>query len=207
MPDPSAAFPRKIAVSSEQKQRFLSLIRDWLCSLPHDVKVLFEAKDDPNLDRKARELATGAIVFLLNPESSSGPEFVEYADDVVLLRQVLRDVKALGGEFAGDFCGRFGEYYESLDEDLSLCETVMGGDVYAWIASKVPFLTNQIYKGKKVAQYLDRDEDSELLYDDGLAFQTEYPIDEEQLEMRLKKVETLLEPLRRKAIAQRQMAK
>ena len=47
------------------ERRFLATVSEYLVSLPFDLKVLFEAKDDPDLDRKARETACGAILYVL----------------------------------------------------------------------------------------------------------------------------------------------
>lgn len=182
----------------EQDRRFLHLISQWLVSLPHDLKVLYEAKDDPNLERAARETAAGGILHTLNPDPSPDEKFVSFADDTIMVRLALRAVATKGGEGADDFRRRFEEFYQTLDEDLSLCARVMG-ETYTWIAGKAENLGREVYKGKKVPQYIDDDESVETLYEDGLAFATEYPIDEAKLGMRLKKPETLLEPLRRRA--------
>lgn len=187
-----------MGTAQDPERRYLSLVTQWLLALPHDLKVLFEAKDDPNLERPARETAAGGILYVLAKDSSSEEKFVGFADNAIVLREALRAVLAQGGESADDFRRRFAEYYENLDEDLALCAQVMG-DTYTWLAHKIPVLHKQAYKGKKVPQYIDDDESAETLYEDGLAFATEFPIDEGKLGMRLKKPETLLEPLRRKA--------
>jgi hypothetical protein len=184
--------------TEDRARRFLSTISGWLLSLPHDLKVLFEAKDEPNLDREAREAAAGAILYVLTPDTSSDADFVKFADDTIILREALRVIHAKGGEGAGDFKSRFQEFFGSLDADLELCAQAMG-DSYTWLHGKVSGLHKLQYKGKKVPLYIDDDEAVELLYEDGLAFATDYPIDEEKLSMRLKKPETLLEPLKRKA--------
>lgn len=191
-----------MAPASEKERRFLDLVSGWIVSLPYDLKVLFEAKDDPNLDRPVRETAAGGIIYALSPEPNVEQDFVAFAVDAMLVREVLRTVAQKGGEGAGAFRERFSDYYASLEEDLALCRDVMG-ESYDWIAAKVEGLSRCVYKGKRVSQYLDENENSELLYEDGLAFQTDYPIDEENLAMRLKRPETLLEPLRRKAAEER----
>lgn len=191
-----------MGTAQELERRFLALMTEWLLAVPHDLRVLFEAKDDPNLEREARETAAGAILYILNPDTSSEEKFVGFADDALILRAALRAIVLKGGEGAGDFRARFEEYYTGLDDHLALCEQVMG-DTYRWLVSKVDSLYKQVYKGKKVPQYIDDDESVEMLYEDGLAFATEYPVDEGKLGMRLKKPETLLEPLRRKANEER----
>ncbi len=180
------------------ERRFLTTVSGWILSLPHDLKVLFEAKDEPNLDRPAREVAAGAILYTLIPDISGEQDFVGFADDAILLRTALRTVAATGGEGAAAFRERFAEYYGTLDADLELCQSAMG-DTFTKLLNKIETLHKLAYKNKKVAQYLDDEEESEILYEDGLAFGSNYPIDEEKLGMRLKKPETLLEPLKRKA--------
>lgn len=188
-------------MSTPQDLRFLRTISAWLVSLPHDLKVLFEAKDEPNLEREAREAAAGAILYVLTPEptgTQADADFVNFADDTIIVRAALKAILAKGGEGAPDFKTRFEEYFGTLDEELALCQQAMG-DTYTWLVGKVPTLHKLAYKGKKVPVYIDDEEAVELLYEDGLAFATDYPIDEEKLAMRLKKPETLLEPLKRKA--------
>jgi hypothetical protein len=187
-----------VGTAQDLERRFLSTISEWLLALPHDLKVLFEAKDEPNLERSAREMAAGAILYILTPDTSSDEKFVGFADDAIILRAALRAIVANGGEGAPAFRERFAEYFENMDADLELCHQAMG-ETYTWFAGKVDTLHKHVYKGKKVPQYIDDDESVELLYEDGLAFATDFPIDENKLGMRLKRPETLLEPLRRKA--------
>ena len=86
--------------------------------------------------------------------------------------------KALGkGEDEDAFRGRFPELFESLDENLALCKTIMG-ELMTWLESKVPMLPKLDYKGKKVTKYLDDETAREQLFDDGLVFRTDYPVDE-----------------------------
>jgi hypothetical protein len=204
--DPQAFPPNQkgtpVSTPPDVARRFLTTVSSWLVSLPHDLRVLFEAKDEPNLDRGAREAAAGAIVFVLTPDPTGDADFVRFADDTILLRAVLQHVGKEGGEGAADFKTRFAEYYGSLDDDLAICKQTMG-DTYDWITGKVATLGKQIYKGKKLPMYLDNDEASEELYEDSLAFATDYPIDENKLGMRLKKLDTLLDPLKRKAAEDR----
>ena len=187
-----------MSTPQDASRQFLTTVSRWLVSLPHDLRVLFEAKDEPNLERIAREAAAGAIVFVLTPDKTADADFVRFADDALMFRAVLQFVAKSGGEGADDFRGRFSEYYENLDEDMALCKQVMG-DTFDWIVGKVATLGKQVYKGKKLPMYLDDTAAAEELYEDSLAFATEYTIDEDKLSVRLKKLDTLLEPLKRKA--------
>src|SRR5262245_17582711 len=58
--------PKEISVSSPEV-RFVELFKSWLVSLPHDLKIAFEAMDDENLPRGSREIAVGAIMYVVSP--------------------------------------------------------------------------------------------------------------------------------------------
>lgn len=181
-------------MDAEIEKRFVRTMRSWLVSLPHDLKVLYEASADENLDRQIREQVVGAIIYVVSPNdfiSSDRDEFAGYADDTIMLRLALRDVAEASDEDAEFFRSRFPEFFDNLSEELAICEKAMG-DLFPWLASRVSELRNLEYKGKKVPQYLDDDELVELLYEDGLGFRTEYPIDEEDLADRFKKASTII---------------
>src|SRR5215470_12747343 len=116
------------AVTSTAESKFVELVRAWLVSLPHDLKIAFDAMDDENLPRTVREIATGVVIYVVSPNdavSDRNNNIVSYADDAVLLRIALE--KALGkGEDEQAFRGRFPELFDNLDENLKLCKTIMG---------------------------------------------------------------------------------
>src|SRR5438067_13888722 len=132
-------------------------MRSWLVSLPHDLKIAFDAMDDENLPRPARELATGVVMYIVGPKDSADRnEVAAYADDALLLRLVLQ--KALGkGEDEQAFRERFPELFEGLDENLKLCKSFLG-DLMTWLDAKVGSLKTMAHKGKKLATYLDNEE-------------------------------------------------
>ena len=79
------------------ESKFVELVRDWLVSLPHDLKIAFDAMDDENLPRPVREVAAGVIAYVVSPNDSVADRndaIVSYADDALLLRLALS--KALG---------------------------------------------------------------------------------------------------------------
>jgi uncharacterized membrane protein YkvA (DUF1232 family) len=196
-------------VDAEIGRRFVETMRAWLISLPHDLKILYEASADENLDRAARELATGAIIYTISPTdfiSSDRSDFTGYADDCVILRVTLRRIAAKNDEDSNQFRDRFADFFEKLDEELDVCKQAMG-ELYTWLESRVDHLGEQEYKSKKVGSYVDDEELSELLYEDGLVFATEYPVDEDDLADRFKKASTILEVIqRRKAEEDRKKA-
>ena len=183
-----------MTINAESK--FVELMRSWLVSLPHDLKIAFDAMDDENLPRPARELATGVVMYIVGPKDSADRnEVVAYADDALLLRLAL--TKALGkGEDEQAFRDRFPELFEGLDENLKLCKSILG-DLMIWLESKVSTLKSGSYKGKKLATYLDDEEARETLFDDGLVFRTDYPVDEKTIGDKLKKAATVQEVVKR----------
>ena len=192
--------PPKRLAAVENQSRFVETVSNWLVSLPHDLKILYEASSDENLERTARELAVGAIIYVVSPNDFISADrhdsFLSFTDDCLLLRMAMQRVVAESNEDTDFFKSRFPEFFDSLEEGLNICEQAMG-ELYAWLASKVEGLKGLEYRGKKVAKYIDDDEASEFLYEEGLAFRTEYPVDEEQLSDRLKKASTILDAMRR----------
>jgi len=183
---------------STAESKFVELVRSWLVSLPHDLKIAFDAMDDENLPRNAREIATGTVIYIVSPKDSVADrnEVASYADDALLLRLALH--KALAkGEDEDAFRERFPELFEGLDENLKLCKSIMG-DLMTWLEQKVPMLRNSMYKGRKLAQYLDNEEAREALFDDGLVFRTDYPVDEKTIGDKLKRAQTVVDVMRRR---------
>ncbi|MBL8621551.1 MAG: hypothetical protein JNK64_09615 [Myxococcales bacterium] len=193
---------------STPEARFVELFKTWLVSLPHDLKIAIEAMDDENLPRSARELAVGAIMYVVSPNdfvSDRNEAVASFADDAILLRLALLAVVADGGEDGVAFRERFSELFDGLDEDLKVCRSLMG-DLMTWLEGKVAGLRTQNYKGKKLALYLDNDEAREILYEDGLAFRTDYPVDDKIIGDKLKKASTVLDVMRRRRTEEQRAA-
>jgi len=181
------------------ESKFVELVRGWLVSLPHDLKIAFDAMDDENLPRPVREVAAGVVAYVVSPNdfiADRNDAVVSFADDAILLRLAL--TQALGsGEDEQSFRDRFPELFESVDADLVICKSVMG-DLMTWLESKVPTLPKLDYKGKKVVKYLDDGDAREQLFDDGLVFRTDYPVDEKTITDKLKKASTITEVMKRR---------
>jgi uncharacterized membrane protein YkvA (DUF1232 family) len=181
------------------ESKFVELVRGWLVSLPHDLKIAFDAMDDENLPRPVREVAAGVIAYVVSPNdfvADRNDTVVSYADDALLLRLALS--KALGkGEDEQAFRERFPELFDSLDENLTLCKSVMG-ELMTWLEGKVGGLPSFEYKGKKISKFLDDEEAREQLFDDGLVFRTDYPVDEKTIADKLKKASTVTEVMKRR---------
>ena len=197
-----AGYAYPVTITAESK--FVELVRSWLVSLPHDLKIAFDAMDDENLPRAVREIATGVVIYVVSPNDSVSSDrndaVVSYADDAMLLRLALQ--QALGkGEDEQTFRDRFPELFENLEDNLKLCKSVMG-DLMTWLESKVGTLKTIEYKGKKVPAYLDNNEAREQLFDDGLVFRTDYPVDEKTIGDKLKKAQTIVEVMKRRKVGE-----
>lgn len=180
----------------ETEQRFLSRIGELLIALPFDLKVLQEAASDPDLDRPARELAAGAILHVLAPhEAEAGP--LRFAEDVLLVRAAFQRVIELGGEGGAAFRDRFADIYDPLVEDIGLFEEELG-DLWSWLVGKVAGFPRLYYKGKRAPQYVADEETLALLYEEGLEFQTNYNVSEEQVQNKLRRSEQVVDLLKRR---------
>lgn len=159
--------------------------------------------DDENLPRPVREVAAGVIAYVVSPHdfvSDRHDAVVGYADDALLLRLALQ--KALGPPLGGGadeqtFRERFPELFDDLEKNLTLCKSIMG-ELMSWLEGKVTTLPTIEYKGKKITKYLDDDEAREQLFEDGLVFRTDYPVDEKTITDKLKKATTITEVMKRR---------
>jgi uncharacterized membrane protein YkvA (DUF1232 family) len=185
---------------STPEVRFVELFKSWLVSLPHDLKIAFEAMDDENLPRSSREIAVGAIMYVVSPNdfvSDRNEAVASFADDALLLRLALRAIVAESGEDGTSFAGRFPEIFDGLETDLEVCRKVMG-ELFGWLENKVAGLRNQSYKGRKIKPFLENDEAREELYEDGLGFRTDYPVDDKIIDDKLKRAATVTDVMRRR---------
>ncbi len=185
---------------STPEVRFVELFKSWLVSLPHDLKIAFEAMDDENLPRSSREIAVGAIMYVVSPNDfvfDRNEAVASFADDALLLRLALRQVVKGSGEDGEAFADRFPELFEGLDDDIDVCKEVMG-ELMAWLEGKVDGLRNQTYKGKKIKIWIDDDVARAELYEDGLGFRTDYPVDDKIIDDKLKYATTVTDVMRRR---------
>ena len=72
------------------------------------------------------------------------------------------------------------------------------GELMTWLESKLTTLPTLEYKGKKITKYLDDEEAREQLFEDGLVFRTDYPVDEKTITDKLKKATTITDVMRRR---------
>jgi hypothetical protein len=183
--------------SQEVERSFVGTVSEYLLSLPFDLKILQEAVTDPDLERNVRLLAAGTVVHTLLPqEGEPGP--LRFVDDVLLVRAALAEIGRGDSEGATEFRARFEtEVYARLGDDIK-CFSAYLGEIWPWLTGKLANFSKLPYKGKKPEQALDDEEVSTLFYDEGLAFQTNYPVNEEQVRNKLRRGDQILELLRKR---------
>lgn len=175
---------------------FLSRVSEFVLSLPFDLRILQEAITDDELPRPLREQAAGVLIQAFSHQEGSGPE--RFFEDVLLLRIMLGQLAAVDTDEAKSFCDRFDEVFGSLPQDLPMLEAVLGPELWSSLTARLSSLSKLIHKGKRPAQYVSDDASWDLLYDDGLDFQTAYNVTEEQVRNRLRRAETILDTLHKR---------
>jgi len=182
---------------AEVERAFLAKVSEYLISLPYDLKILQEAVTDTDLEKSARLLAAGTIVHTLLPQDGE-PGPLRYVDDVLYVRAALAEVAKGDDEGPVGFRGRFdGEVYSRIGEDVELFQAYLG-EIWPWLQGKLVGFQKLSFKGKKPALAIDDDAAASDLYDEGLAFQTNYPVNEEQVRNKLRRADQILEVLKRR---------
>jgi hypothetical protein len=184
-------------MDKDLERRFLETLSQGLISLPFDLKVLLEAVSDSDLDHGLRELAAASVVHIISAKEGNVDPPQRHVEDVVLLRLALAKIVAEGGDDAVVFRDRFAENYANLDHELAVFREVLG-DLVDWLDSRWGILLKAVYARKKVSMFVDDEELSTFLYDEGSKFGTNYPISEKSLAGRVKQAQPFVDHLIRK---------
>lgn len=183
--------------AKEVGREFLSKACEYLISLPFDVKALQEAVSDQDLEREARELAAGVVIYTLN-HHQEGNGIERFIDSVFLVRIAFEQVAVRGGDGSGAFRDRFAEIYSTLDDDLEVFRSYLGPELWGWLSGRLSAFSRLTLKGKRPTQYVEDTETLDQLYEDCLDFQTNYNITEAQVQNRLRRPEQIAEFLQRR---------
>lgn len=182
--------------AKEVRRELLARAWDYLVSLPFDSKILQEAASDPDLDRRGREVAAGVLLHVLSHHEGAGPD--RYLEDIFLVRAALHRLTELGGEGAAAFQERFAEVYGKLASDIEVFQQALGLELWQRVLQRIEGCSRLSLKGKRAAQYIDDEGALDLLYDEGLEFQTNYSVTEAQVQNRLRRPEQVPEYLQRR---------
>lgn len=185
-------------MDKDVERSFLEMYARAVVALPFDLKVLLEAVSDPDLEHDVREDAAATVVHALNPKDGNVEPWLRHAEDVILLRLALRRIESAGGEGAPAFKDRFSEDFSRVEPELALLSEAVGPEIVAWLEAKRPTLRKAVYSKKKISQFVDDDEVSSFLYEEGLKFGTNYPVSEKTIAGRLKQAQPIVDHLARK---------
>lgn len=185
-------------MDKDTERKFLDLMNRALVSLPFDLKVLLEAVASPDLERDVREIAAAAAVHTMNPKDGNVEPTLRHAEDVALVRLALERIGREGGEGAADFRARYSENYATLEDELATLRAAFGADVMAWLDGRFSSLRKAVFAKKKIPQFVDDDEQSTFLYDEGMRFGTDYPTTEKSIAGRVKQARPFVDHLARK---------
>lgn len=185
-------------MDKDHERNFLDTLARALVSLPFDLKVLLEAVSDPDLEHDVREIAAAAVVYIITPREGNVEPYLRYGEDALVLRLAAKHVVENGGESVPLFRERFAEEFGRFSDELAVFERAYGQALVAWYDSRWTSLRKAAYARKKVSQFVDDQEVSTFLYDEGLKFGTNYPISEKSLAGRLKQAQAIVDHLQKK---------
>ncbi len=165
-----------------QERRFVDELRDKIVSLPYDLKVCFALLADEDQPEAVRLLAAGTALYVLGPNDIIPDHImpVGFADDAIILWAMLDEIRRNHQETAAKFSERFEGVFESSEQTASIFRGYLG-ELYDWLAGKLPELSKQVYKGKQAATYITDADAGDFLYEEAQAFVTDFDLDEDYL--------------------------
>ncbi|MDY0003019.1 MAG: DUF1232 domain-containing protein [Polyangia bacterium] len=166
----------------DKENRFNEVLREKILALPYDLKICFAIMADEDCDREVRLLAAGTALYVLGPNDIIPDHImpVGYADDAIILWAALDRIRTQHPEVAAKFSERFDGIIDRAGETVEAFSAYLG-KVFDWMLAKVPSLPELVYKGKKAAEYIEDPEAGVFLYEEGLAFVTDFDLDEDYL--------------------------
>lgn len=165
-----------------KESRFTEVLREKILALPFDLKVCFALMVDEDGPPALRNLAAGTAVYVLGPNDIIPDHImpVGYADDAIILWAMLDHVRRTHPEVAAKFAERFDGAIDGAGEVAAIFQGYLG-EIYDWMVSKLPTLESLVYKGKKASEYVQDAEAGDFLYEEALAFVTDFDLDEDYL--------------------------
>ncbi len=169
------------------ESRFVDVLREKIVSLPFDLKVCFAVVADEDQPDEVRLLAAGTALYVLGPNDIIPDHVmpVGFADDAIIFWAMLDRIRRDHPETAEKFSERFDGIFDSAAETAAVFQGYLG-ELYDWLADKLPELPQQIYKGKRAAEYVEDSDAGDFLYEEAQAFVTDFDIDEDYLANRLR---------------------
>ena len=105
---------------------------------------------------------------------------VGFADDAIILWAMLDELRRSFPDAAQKISDRFDIPLDKVEQTAAVFRGYLG-DLYDWLAGKLPELHRQVYKGKTAAQYAADADASNFLYEEAQAFVTDFDLDGDYL--------------------------
>jgi len=165
-----------------KETQFNEVLRNKILALPFDLKVCFALMVDEDGPPEVRAMAAGTAVYVLGPNDIIPDHImpVGYADDAIILWAMLDHVRQHHADVAAKFAERFDSVIDGAGEITAVFRDYLG-PIYEWMVSKLPTLESLVYKGKKATDYVQDPEAGDFLYEEALAFVTDFDLDEDYL--------------------------
>lgn len=184
----------------ELREQLEKILERNLLDFGDIVKMLLEFVDDSDLDDNLRELAGGAILFMLTSHDIIPKKFGEtlsLIDDLIIAKFVINEIVGSNEEKGSFYSKKYGKLITEIEKELQIFEQFFGKAVIDWMKSWLNKLQDITYKGKKAKTiikevemaYWIQDEINEKLLDIELNPQ----IIKQELQQKLDKVNSYLQ--------------
>lgn len=165
-----------------KESQFVERLREKIVALPFDLKVCFALVADEDQPQEVRLLAAGTALYVLGPNDIIPDHVmpVGFADDAIIFWAMMDQIRRDHPETAAKFSERFEGLFDGAEETAEIFHGYLG-ELYEWLAGKLPELPNQVYKGKRAAEYVDDADAGDFLYEEAQAFVTDFDLDDDYL--------------------------
>ena len=170
-----------------------------ILELPQDAKVLCEIVDDEDVPESGRALVAGALVSLLQPSDLIPDTWGQLglADDAITLRLAVAQALPEGNPAREPHAKRFSRFFDELADDLAAARESLG-DTFALFEQRLGRLPNLEHKGKRVDALIRTEATRAWLYDEVDEAMTDLEIDEDELNVAMRRMDPLLTHLKRR---------
>ncbi|MCS6798068.1 MAG: hypothetical protein NZ898_06015 [Myxococcota bacterium] len=147
-------------------ESFVSVVRQWLLSLPQDAKALLRIVDDADVDDESRVLAAGALLHLLSSHNAipGMRGILALVDDALVLRLVLERAESRSPDAMARHREQSPELFDPLAEQMRIARAYLG-DLMSVLDRAVDALPRMQHQGHDARRCVHDTESSTWLYD------------------------------------------
>jgi uncharacterized membrane protein YkvA (DUF1232 family) len=183
-----------------KEQRFLGRLREKMIALPYDLKGIHGIITNEDLPDEARRLAVGTVIYVLGQNDLIPDHLVPvgYVDDTLLVWIVLEHFQRSTPEVLETPTAALEELKSSIEETARIFRDYLGPH-YEWLVGKIEGFPRLIYKGKTTDHYFKETDGADFLYQEILAFTSDFDLDEDYLSLRLGRGKIVLDALAKRS--------